>query len=79
MRNQQREVQLRCQCGSDQFEYEEKRLERGIRCARCDRKYSKDELEMANQTFLKRESEKLAQAAFKDIKKNLQRKFPNLR
>ena len=68
MRNRQTEVNLRCGCGSDQFEYDENGLERGIRCTKCNHQYSQSELEIANRRLLEKESEKLAQAALSDMK-----------
>lgn len=62
-----RSISLQCPtCGGERFEHEEGKPD--IRCLRCDRVMTKDELREANGTRIEEEVDALKAEVFKDVK-----------
>ena len=69
-----RSMSLQCPtCGSESFEHEEDKPD--IRCIRCDRMMTKDELREANDERIEAEIDVLKAEVFKDVKADVAKMF----
>lgn len=74
-----RKVTLSCPtCGNSNFEYDPNNTG-SIRCPSCEREFSKDELIRENGEIIENNLDEVKREIAKDIKKELQNLFKNLR
>ena len=75
-----RSISMKCaSCGGTQFEYDDEDESSVIRCAECDRVYTRDELMRANQARIDAGIEEMKDDVFEDVRKDLSNIFKDFK